>query len=72
MLRELGWVQVKGNRDSPRNSDLELAPQRELLVLRKELMRLMKKDAAGFIGRIFHSQDEVWIDRCSSIIKEDP
>ena len=70
VLRELGWVQVKGNRDSPRNSDLKLAPEGELLALRKELMSLMKKDAAGFIKRIFHSEDDIWVDRCSSIIKE--
>ena len=30
----------------------------------------MKKDAAGFIKRIFHSEDDIWVDRCSSIIKE--
>ena len=52
-LRELGWVRVvRGNRDAPRNSDLTLLPMEELLGWRKELLSL-RKDSAGFIGRVF-------------------
>ena len=70
MLRELGWVTVvHGNRDSPRNTDLTLRDQSELVQLHKELLSL-QKTAAGFIGRIFHSHDSIRVERCSSIIRE--
>ena len=70
MLRELGWVEVvHGNRDSPRNSDLTIRNVGELLQMRKELLSL-RKTAATFIGKIFHSHDSIWVERCASIIRE--
>lgn len=68
-LRELGWVQVQGNRPNPRNSELRLRPEGELLRLRTELLSL-RKDPVGFIGCVFRSRDEVWVERCSEIIRE--
>ena len=71
LLRELGWVEVvRGNRDSPRNGDLELQDVRNLMEMREELLSGMG-NAAAFIGRIFHSQDSIWEERCSQIIKEE-
>jgi hypothetical protein len=59
LLRELRWVQVvRDNRDSPRNSDLVLQRQGELLRMRRELMRL-RNDAVGFIGLVFRSYDSI-------------
>jgi hypothetical protein len=70
LLRELHWVQVaRGNRDSPRNSDLELQSREELLRRRRELMSL-RNDAVGFVGLVFRSYDSIWIERCSGIIRE--
>ncbi len=68
VLRELGWIEVHGNRDSPRNSDSKLRSEEELHKMHIELMSL-RKNADGFIQRIFRSTDRIWIDRCSSIIK---
>jgi hypothetical protein len=69
LLRQIGWVKViAGNRDTPRNSDLELQDMGQLLQMRKNLVSLMK-DAPSFIRLIFQSHDPVWVDRCSQIIK---
>ena len=35
----------------------------------RELCRA-QKDAAQFIALVFRSQDEVWVERCQSIIVE--
>ena len=70
LLRELHWVHVvRGNRDSPRNSDLVLQSREELLRRRRELMSL-RNDAVGFVGSVFRSYNTIWIERCSAIIKE--
>ena len=71
MLRELGWVVVvRGNRDNPRNSELKLRSSEELFQVRKELLGL-RKNAVGFICRVFHSDDRIWVERCDQIIKEE-
>ncbi len=64
LLRELGWVQVRGNRPNPRNSELSLWQREELLGLRNELLGLRKKPA-DFIAHVFGSCDSVWLERCS-------
>ena len=70
LLRELEWVQVvRGNRDSPRNSDLTLQSREKLLRRRRELISL-RNDAFGFIRSVFRSYDNIWVERCSAIIKE--
>ena len=69
LLRELGWVQVQGKRPNPRNSELRLRPVDELLRLRSELLSL-RKDAGRFIACVFHSHDEVWVERCTEIIRD--
>ncbi|KAJ9412796.1 hypothetical protein QL093DRAFT_2541532 [Fusarium oxysporum] len=69
MLRELGWIKVKGNRDSPRNCESRLTPKDELFKLRNDLMFLMKEPRT-FIGSVFKSNKEEWVDRCSAIIKD--
>lgn len=71
LLRELGWVKViRGNRDTPRNDEIQLQDVEKLLAFRKELCKL-QKDAAAFVGRVFRSHELLWLDRCSQIIRED-
>lgn len=70
LLRELGWVKViAGNRDTPRNSELQLQDSDQLVVMRKELLNL-RKDAAGFVRKIFHDHNPIWLDRCSQIVQD--
>lgn len=70
LLRELGWIEViRGNRDSPRNSEVMLRDQGALVKRRRELMSL-RSDAEGFIGSVFRSCDRIWVERCASIIEE--
>jgi hypothetical protein len=69
MLREMGWIEVKGNRASPRNSDSKLRPEEELYSMRKGLVH-SRKHPDTFIAAIFGSDDRVWVDRCASIIKD--
>lgn len=72
MLRELGWITVvRGNRHSPKNSDCRLSDTSQLLAMERNLVRLAKEDAASFILQVFHTEDRVWIERCSSIIQEE-
>jgi hypothetical protein len=30
----------------------------------------LRNDAAGFIGSVFRNYDTIWMERCSTIIKE--
>lgn len=69
VLRELGWIQVLGKRENPRNSEVQLQCEGELLKLRAELL-LLQRDPAGFIARVFRSHDSIWVERCSGIIQE--
>ena len=70
LLMKLGWVQaVRGNRPNPRNSHLALVDGSRLMETYRELLRA-QKDAAQFIGQVFRSRDEVWVERCQSIIRE--
>lgn len=69
MLRELGWVDVAGKRDRPRNTDLSLKPTNELLTLRKELIANMNHPEA-FVSRIFGSRDVAWVERCAQLIRD--
>jgi hypothetical protein len=69
LLRQLGWVQVKGNRDTPRNSEMSLREVGELLAFRSELLSL-RRQPASFIRRVFGSDDAVWVERCSRIVGE--
>ncbi|OBS16948.1 hypothetical protein FPOA_12498 [Fusarium poae] len=67
MLRELGWIRVKGNRDSPRNCESRLTD--ELFKLRNDLIFLMR-EPRNFIGCVFKSNEAEWVDRCSAIIRD--
>ncbi|KAK4232718.1 hypothetical protein C8A03DRAFT_39681, partial [Achaetomium macrosporum] len=67
VLRALGWIDVQGRRDSPRNSECSLRPAEELYKLRQELLSL-RKEPEAFILKVFRSADKVWVDRCSSIV----
>lgn len=60
---------IRGNRDTPRNSEVTLQDQEELLRRRRELVSL-RQDAAGFVGLVFHSHEAIWFERCASIITE--
>ena len=66
MLEKLGWVIGKGNRETPRNGELRLRPEQELLKYRTELLSLME-NPHGFVARIFGNQDNIWVGRCSEI-----
>jgi hypothetical protein len=68
-MRATGWVQVQGSRPNPRNSEMSLRGEEELLRLRKELLSLRKRPE-DFIGRVFGSYDEAWVERCSEIVRE--
>lgn len=70
VLRELGWITARTSRGNPRNSECELREEGELMELYKELLMLQRKDARGFILRVFKSKDDVWVERCMSIVKE--
>jgi hypothetical protein len=70
LLVKLGWIKViRGNRDSPRNSDVTLQDTEILLRRHRELMCL-RKEAVGFIRCVFQSSDILWVERCTMIIKE--
>lgn len=69
LLRELGWVVTESQRDTPRNSELRLRPEGQLLQLRTDLLSL-RRDPAGFIARIFNTHNNVWTERCCSIIED--
>jgi hypothetical protein len=70
LLRKLGWIKViRGNRDTPRNSEVSLQDREQLLRYRRELMSL-RHDAVGFIGLVLRSHDRIWVERCESIIVE--
>ena len=71
MLRELGWIVTDKERDSPRNTECKLRPVEELMQMYKDLMYLKRKDADGFIGRVFHSEDSAWVERCESIVQDE-
>ena len=66
MLEKLGWVIGEGHRETPRNSELRLRPEQELLKFRMELLSSME-DPPEFIARIFGNQDNIWVERCSEI-----
>jgi hypothetical protein len=46
-----------------------LADRSRLMQVYRELAR-SRKDAAQFIGQVFRSRDEVWVERCVAIINE--
>lgn len=71
MLSVLGWVEVQGRRDRPRNSDCKIVSH-ERLLLAYETLSHARKDPARFLSLVFRSNDPVWLDRCSSIIQEKP
>ncbi len=68
-LRAMGWVQDLGTRENPRNSDLQLQAVDQLLQLRGDLLSL-RKDPAGFVARVFHSPDSIWLERCAGILRD--
>lgn len=70
LLRELGWVKViSGKRDTPRNSEVSLQDQEELIRRLRELMSA-RHNALAFISLVFRSHDRIWVERCASIIVE--
>ncbi|KAF6806529.1 hypothetical protein CPLU01_15896 [Colletotrichum plurivorum] len=68
MLRQLGWVDSKTRRDSPRNTDLQLRPRSVLLETLQALQAAIRQPD-NFIAMIFGSNDGIWVDRCGSIIQ---
>ncbi|KAH6873639.1 hypothetical protein B0T10DRAFT_416344 [Thelonectria olida] len=67
ILCKLGWVHrysaVRGFRETPRNSELTLRSEKELLEFRAELLSLMN-NPPDFIARVFQSKDDIWAERC--------
>jgi hypothetical protein len=70
VLWKLGWIQVQGNRNTPRHNDCRLRERKELLALRTELLSLLQNPPA-FIARVFNSHEPAWVERCGQIIKEE-
>ncbi|KAF5486596.1 hypothetical protein CGCA056_v015058 [Colletotrichum aenigma] len=62
MLRELGWVTSKSNRDSPPKHRTCSAASRDLLQTLRELRSAMKRPD-DFISVVFNSQDSIWTER---------
>jgi hypothetical protein len=70
LLMKLGWIEsIKGNRKNPRNSDMRLVDRSKLTQRYRELLR-SRRDAAHFIGQVFRSREEVWVERCVGIVSE--
>ncbi|KAH6952261.1 hypothetical protein DER45DRAFT_636619 [Fusarium avenaceum] len=69
LLRELGWIQVKGNQDSPRNCESRLASREKLDKRRRDLLHLMK-EPRSFIACVFNDNSSEWVDRYLSIIQD--
>lgn len=70
LLAKLGWIEaIRGSRKNPRNSDMRLADRSKLMQMYRELIR-SRKDAAQFVGQVFRSREEVWVERCVEIIRE--
>ncbi|EXM13976.1 hypothetical protein FOTG_17590 [Fusarium oxysporum f. sp. vasinfectum 25433] len=72
-LLKLGWVEYKTNtgnrRRTPQTTELQLRSMEELYEDRKCLISAMK-NAERFISLVFGSDDEVWVARCYSIIRD--
>lgn len=68
-LCETGWVKSTVARPSPRNSELTLRPQEELLEMRKELLS-KRREPRRFVAQVYGSQAEAWFERSSEIIRE--
>jgi len=58
-----------GNRKDPRIADIYLKPNEDLMLLRRELKGMMDNPRA-FLGMVFKTDVDLWVDRCSSIITE--
>jgi hypothetical protein len=70
LLMKLGWTEaIRGSRENPHNSDMVLADRSRLMQVYRELAR-SRKDATQFIGQVFRSRDEVWVERYVAIINE--
>lgn len=54
---------------TPRNSDCELQST-DLLFEQYERLHGMLKEPTAFIKAAFSTEDEVWVDRCASIIRD--
>lgn len=68
MLCQLGWVDSRSKRDSPRNTDVQLRPREELLGTYRALQLAVKRPE-DFIAMVFGTSDRIWVERCASIIK---
>jgi hypothetical protein len=68
-LLKLGWIDASGNRRTPRTTESKLRSLEELYADRKSLLSAMK-NADKFISLVFGSDDENWVARCSSIVRD--
>ncbi|KAG6125432.1 hypothetical protein E4U38_007652 [Claviceps purpurea] len=71
MIRELDWVIVRGNRPTPRNSEMIIKPAHILEARMKALESAMGRPSE-FIAMIFKSREQIWVQRCESIIHTEP
>lgn len=56
---------------NPRNSACDLQASEVLKEQHERLLRMRKRPEA-FIKDVFHSDDDAWVDRCQSIIRDRP
>ncbi|KAG7408851.1 hypothetical protein Forpe1208_v012538 [Fusarium oxysporum f. sp. rapae] len=72
-LLKFGWVEYKTNTDNrrrtPQTTEMQLRSMEELYEDRQCLISAMK-NAERFISLVFGSDDEVWVARCYSIIRD--
>lgn len=68
MLCQLRWVTAKSNRPHPKNTELTIRPREELLAELRALQGAFRRPE-DFVGMVFQSSDELWVERCASIIR---
>ncbi|KAJ9413493.1 hypothetical protein QL093DRAFT_2569582 [Fusarium oxysporum] len=72
-VAEVWWVEYKTNtgncRRTPQTTEMQLSSMEELYEDRKCLISAMK-NAERFISLVFGSDNEVWMARCYSIIRD--
>ncbi|KAG6108615.1 hypothetical protein E4U13_006377 [Claviceps humidiphila] len=72
MLVGLDWVSATTGRPNLPNSDCIMFSVEQLKSRRETLEGLRQSDPNGFIAEVFRSHEPVWVERCASIIVDEP
>jgi hypothetical protein len=64
------WIRdTKARNGNPRTSDCQLVDERSALYRLGDL-KVMQNRPEQFIAAVFRDQDEAWVGRCGTIIRE--